>query len=768
MKFSRIALVILVFAAASSFAQITRTWDQTKYEEFEKGTAKGVAIRSDGTLELAPELTTLVTTPSTYIWSAASDADGNLFAAAGAPSRVYRITPEGKISVVLAPEELQVQAVIVAPDGAIYAATSPDGKIYRIVRRTPGAKPAAPEKSNGERANVTLDPNYTASVFFDPHTKYIWALALDKEGRLYVATGDHGEIFRVEKNGTGSVFFKSDEAHIRAIAFDANGNLIAGTDGSGLIYRISPTGQGFILYSAPKKEITAIAIDAHGNIYAAGAGDKRAAPAPVIAVPVIAPPVSAVPHSAPVIVPSAPSPALPQMPIPGLGATGSEVYRISPDGSPRRVWSSRADLVYALCFDYNGQLLAGTGNKGKIFAIYPNGEFTDLLQASASQVIGFARAPGGALYAVSSNLGKAFLLRTSGPREGSYESDVFDAKILSRWGRAEARWRGSVDMYARSGNVDNPDRNWSDWHKVDLLKDAELDTPPARFVQWKVVLHSGTTSPEVEDVRLNYLPRNVAPEVDDVIVMVGSRFQIAPRLTTDVGYESMPAPAAQVARPEIIPAVLQDSDYIAVRWVAHDPNDDQLTYSIYYRGDNETRWKLLKDGLADRFYSFDSSLLPDGGYTIKVVASDAPSHSPGDALTGSWNSLHFNVDNTPPEIHNLLARVENGKLHITFTANDGFSILKRAEFSIDAGDWQFIAPVGGLSDSKTETYDFSVPIPSHDTSLPGSPNPDFLSADGGAAPAQQASTSEEHVVVVRVYDRAENMAAAKYVVHIEK
>ena len=75
-----------------------------------------------------------------------------------------------------------------------------------------------------------------------------------------------------------------------------------------------------------------------------------------------------------------------------------------------------------------------------------------------------------------------------------------------------------------------------------------------------------------------------------------------------------------------------DRDAIGVKWNAHDENDDQLVYSVYYRGDGETRWLLLKDNLTDKAYSFDASLLPDGGYTVKVVASDAPSHSPGEAL----------------------------------------------------------------------------------------------------------------------------------------
>ena len=60
-----------------------------------------------------------------------------------------------------------------------------------------------------------------------------------------------------------------------------------------------------------------------------------------------------------------------------------------------------------------------------------------------------------------------------------------------------------------------------------------------------------------------------------------------------------------------------------MKWTVHDDNDDQMVYSVYYRGDGETRWLLLKDNLTDKFYSFDASLA-GWRYTIEVMASDAP------------------------------------------------------------------------------------------------------------------------------------------------
>jgi hypothetical protein len=110
-------------------------------------------------------------------------------------------------------------------------------------------------------------------------------------------------------------------------------------------------------------------------------------------------------------------------------------------------------------------------------------------------VTAFAKAPGGGVYAATSNLGKVFVLGPGPEPEGTYESDVFDAKIFSRWGRVEFRGVGNVDLYARSGNVDNPDRNWSPWKKIDLGKDDETGVPAARYAQWKAVLHAGSQRP---------------------------------------------------------------------------------------------------------------------------------------------------------------------------------------------------------------------------------------------------------------------------------
>src|SRR5947209_10121038 len=546
-----VAALLLSGCLSECHAQGTQLWKETKAEDFEKGTGHGVAIRSDGMLSLSPASSAVATLPSTYIWDAAF-ANGRTLAATGAPTRLYSVNLDGKFTVLFEGKELQVQCVTVAADGTIYFAPSPDRKIYRLA----------------------ATPNSTPQVFFDPKTKYIWALALDRSGNLYAATGDNGQLFKIAPNGTGDVFFKSEETHIRSLALDASGNLLAGSDANGLVYRLDPKGAAFVLFSAPKKELTALATDGNGNIYAASTGDKRA-------------------------------PVNTKNPTSG----GSEVDKIAADGSSLRLWSSKEDVVYALAFDSNQNLLIGTGNKGRIYSVAANsssGESATLLSLSGSQVTAFTTLPDKSIIATTSNLGKLTHISSKPADSGTFESDTFDAKTFARWGRVEARGAGRYELAIRTGNVENPDRNWSPWVRADLSGKAAPDVPGARFAQWRATLYPGAL---LDSVAVNYRPKNLAPIVDDLTVTV------APR-----------APAKDAPAPT--------TNEVTVKWNAHDDNNDELRYSLYYRPANTQRWIQLRDGLHDKQATLDPTLFPDGDYQIRLVASASCSHSSDNALSG--------------------------------------------------------------------------------------------------------------------------------------
>src|SRR6202166_2976969 len=252
------ACLLAIGCALAARAEHTRRWRSSTYEEFLKGKANGVAVRSDGRLELAPKFALIADADASYLWSLRTDPKGVLYAAAGSPAKVFRFDTAGKPTAVFDSGDLSAQAIAFDPQGNLYVGTSPDGKVYRV-------------SSSGEK-----------SVFFDPKTKYIWDLAFSPDGTLYVATGDKGQIFAVNSSGNGELFYSSDEAHIRVLAFDPSGNLIAGTEPSGRVLRVSranakgprpiksreksqdksadksvATAQGFVLYETAKREVTA-------------------------------------------------------------------------------------------------------------------------------------------------------------------------------------------------------------------------------------------------------------------------------------------------------------------------------------------------------------------------------------------------------------------------------------------------------------------------------------------------------------------------------
>src|SRR5256885_929109 len=82
-------LILLALVAIPSLAEHTRTWRQASYEDFLKGTSHGVAVRSDGRLELAPKFTQVAEADASYLWSLRVDPKGVLYAAGGSPAKVF-------------------------------------------------------------------------------------------------------------------------------------------------------------------------------------------------------------------------------------------------------------------------------------------------------------------------------------------------------------------------------------------------------------------------------------------------------------------------------------------------------------------------------------------------------------------------------------------------------------------------------------------------------------------------------------------------------
>lgn len=728
--FKRLAIIVL--AASALFAVETRTWSESDYADFEKGVIKNLSVRSDGLLTLAPRSHELFDTLTAYLWALAQDSKGNLYAGGGTSAKLYRIPPDGKGKMLADLDSLDIDAIAVDSKDRVYAATSPDGKIYRI---TGNGKP---------------------EIFYDPKQKYIWALAFDSKGDLFVATGDQGEVHRVTPDGKGKVFFKTDETHVRSMAVDASDNLIVGTDPGGLVLRVSPAGNGFVLYQMPKREVTAVAVGRDGSIYVSAVGNKLPGTLPVQPAQTNPPPVATVSVNipgSPAPAPARPAAQPPASVAPAGVSGGSEVYRIEPNGNPRRVWSNSQDVVYAIAFDSAGRAVLGAGNKGNLYRIESPTEYTALLIMPATQITAFQAGRDGTLYAATGNVGKVYEIGPGLEHDGTIESDVFDASMFTLWGRLsfEAKLNGGqVAVQTRSGNLDQPEKNWSPWSAaITVTKGGRMTSPAARFVQWKATLTADGAgkSPELESVDVAYLEKNVEPRIDEIeMTPPNHKFPVsaAPLVPVQPQTLSLPplgrraapsAPSFSVESTTSTPAMQLAKGWVGARWLASDPNGDPLMFTVEIRGENETEWKPLKDKIAEKYYSWDSTAFSDGEYRLRITASDAPGNPPSEALTARMESDVFVIDNTPPKITGLAATRNSGKLAVRWHAADALNNVTRAEYSLDGGEWTVAAPVTKLSDSPELDYE--------------------LTLDAAAG---------EHTIAVRVADDYDNQAADKVVV----
>jgi hypothetical protein len=736
---------IALAVAGSLSAATTATWEMNTYQDFLKGRFQGISLDRDGRLTLAPKLETVFSTGQPTIWSIARGPDGSIYAGTGHRGRVYRIAALGASDLIWTADQPEIFAVAVDAAGVVYAGTSPDGKVYRI------------EKGK-------------ATEFFAPQAKYIWSLAFGKDGSLFVGTGNPGNIYRVDKTGKAESYYETGQSHVTALAFDSHGDLLAGSEPNGILYRISAKDKAFVLYNASLPEIRSIVPMPDGTVYVAALGGSianRNAPltttlsgsqGAALSVPGTSitvtdssdtqeetdiKPKSGTSGTTVVQPVQQVASASPLTEIPGVDK--SAVYKINPDDTVETLWSSKEENVYSLVARPNGSLYFATDGQGRLYRLGADRKAVLLVETNEGEATRLLESPDG-LVAATGDMGKVFKLAEAAGPSGSYESPVHDSGSVARWGRIS--WRGSavtpggkVEVETRSGNSARPDKTWSDWSApLTNPQDSLIRSPNARYIQWRASLNGPGAA--IENVSIAYLPQNNPPVIRSISVQnaaqkaagaaASSSNNAAYSITvTDTGETSTPAgtPTQTLTR--------GSGSQIQVTWQADDPDGDRLLYSLYFRGEDEKEWKLLRANIAENSLLLDGDVLADGRYYFRVVASDLPSNPPNVARTDELVSSPVLIDNTPPVVTLSAPRRANDRVEVDADVADQTSPLRRVEYSLDAGPWTPVEAADGVTDSPREQYHIAV---------------DRLRAG-------------EHVLVVRAYDAANNAGLAKVVVH---
>nr|MBA3949473.1 hypothetical protein [Acidobacteriota bacterium] len=338
-------------------------------------------------------------------------------------------------------------------------------------------------------------------------------------------------------------------------------------------------------------------------------------------------------------------------------------------------------------------------------------------RVDSRQITQVARAANGDTVVAGSNPGRLLALRSGAGGTGTFESEVRDAGSAARWGSIRWRAAGAAAVSTRTGNTSRPDDTWSEWSAPYTVADGSpIVSPSARYLQWRAVLSAGAgPAPELTSVTVAYLPRNLRPAVASITVLPpGAVFQ-RPFTSSDAeiaGFDAAggnadaegqaPDAAAQAVGRRMYRKGLQ-----TFQWRADDPNGDRLTYAVAYRREGESAWRPLRAGLLDPIFVWDTTSVADGRYSVRVIASDAPTNSPGDALDGARDSDGFDIDNSAPVITVLPASGDGRTVRLT--VRDAQSGVQRVEYALGGESWQVVYPADGLSDSRDETFTITLP-----------------------------------------------------------
>ena len=734
--------VLLALATvAVSWAATTATWEMNGYQDFLRGRISGLALTRDGRLVLGPKLDTLFTSDQPEIWSVARASDGSLYLGTGNRGRLFRLDPSGRSTLVWTADQPEIFAVAVDSKGVVYAGTSPEGKVYRI--------------ENGK-----------AAEYFAPEARYIWALTAASNGDLFVATGDKGRIYRVTGAGKGEIYYETGQVHVTALATDPQGQLLAGTEPNGILYRITGKQKAFVLYDANLPEIRAIVPAQDGNIYVAalGGGVARQASAASSAtntltssaLPTVSTTITVTDQQAGLIAPpkpEAPKAIAPPAPA-AVSATSfssagssysderSALYKIHPDNTVETLWSSKEENLYDLALD-RGSVLLLTDAQGRIYRLDQDRTASLVAQAGEGDATRLVSTPGGTL-AATGNLAKIIRLGSDPGSSGWFESPIHDAGTVARWGRIA--WGGAssrgLAFRTRTGNTARPDATWSEWSDpINNPDRAGIASPNARYIQWRAEFSGASNgSPVLDHVSVAYLPQNTPPVVRNIHIssQAGAVKAAASTPASTAAFSITVTDTGDVSTPTGTPSQMVSrsaGSQMQIAWQADDPDGDRLLYSLYFRGEEETQWKLLRGDMTESIYTLEGDALADGRYFFRVTASDRLSNPLDLARDAALVSAPVLIDNTPPVVTAGAPRRRGTALEADVEAEDHGSVLRRCEYSVDAGPWTPVEAADGVTDSAREKFQLRL----------------------------ENFPAGEHLIVIRVYDAAGNAGLAKII-----
>ena len=552
--------------------------------------------------------------------------------------------------------------------------------------------------SGDECKLLRFEADKIETVFEPNDAKYIFAIAADDKGNIYLGTGPEGKVYMFDPFDPASsgVVYDSLDKNILSLAIGEDGFVYAGSDSRGLIYKINPkTKTAAVLYDSDQPEITALLFREGGELYVAGTSAKIvqaqtqfASQLPLAGRPETAEPEKGtlenegghklkIAHTEKGAADKSSGGKAPPRKLPKPGEA-SFIYKITKDGYVTDVFSEAA--IFFCLAAQEGKLLVGTGNSAQLFTIDPASEQEAIIyeDEQASQITAVA-VSGDDMYLGTANPAKLIKLSKTFASEGTYRSDLIDASQPAKWGKlqidADIPSGCRVMVASRSGNVkDINDPTFSEWTElVEMTGPVQLRCPLGRFCQYKLLLRSdsGAKSPLVREIAVASTVPNLAPKVESVTV---SRVTAAGK-----------------------------TGVFKISYKAKDDNGDTLIYKIDFRKIGRANWIKLDDEIGADSFEWDGKTVEDGRYEVRITASDERNNTTATKLTGSRISEPVVVDNTGPVIEKHSIEESNKVVTLKLQMSDELSAIGEVHYTVDSNaEWIGAVPDDLVYDTTSE------------------------------------------------------------------
>ena len=749
-------VLLCLFLGTASSAVTSKVTRHNSSSDMLKGKAEQVVISSRGTIQLGRAAKSLVDENEDFsdVWSINSIivSGGTVYFGTSPNGGIYKYSLN-KISKIY-PVENEQPANSTNKDEASGEKTAPDEPnnvveaqkhlsnehIFAMTTDIAGRLLAG---ISGEKCRLCRFEADKMETIFEPNdAKYIFAIAVDGTGDIYLGTGPEGKIYSLDPLGKKSqLVYDSNDKNILSLAVGPDGSLYAGSDSRGLIYKINTRSKNaVVLYDSEQPEVAALLFpsqpgkDAGNNgkgnseiinsLYAAATSAKIVQTQTRFAasIPAGSPPgrpeteedqgdqeeddgdngdheeeMGVNPEGGgrklEIANTKQSTPGKSAQPVPPIRrstrpTSASYIYKISQEGFVTDIFKETA--VFFCLGQQADKLLVGTGNKAQLYSVDPASEQQAVIyeDEQAVQITAIA-VSGDEVYLGTANPAKLIKMDSGFAKEGTYVSDLIDAEQPAKWGKlqveADIPAGCKVLVASRSGNVEDiNDPTFSPWTElVEITEPVQLQCPLGRFCQYKLVLQSenGEESPLIREIAVASTVPNLAPQIESVTI---------DRLRT-AGKEGT----------------------FKISYRAKDENEDKLIYKIDFRKLGRTTWIELKDDLEASSYEWDGKTVEDGRYEVRVTADDERSNTTLTKLTGSRISDPVVVDNTGPIAvkTKMTSMSRNNQRYMVFETEimDQLSAIEKLEYTIDSNsDWIATVPDDLVYDTTKEQFTIKI------------------------------------------------------------